>query len=67
MDAKPAFANPPYHVETIRGAYKGRTWETHIVCNVDGVNCLTYPDKPGAIFAASKEHADQICAQWNGN
>ena len=57
------FAHPPYHVESFPGPSKtGPGW--HCVCNKDGFNCLTFPDKPGAKFT-TKEDATAICERWN--
>lgn len=59
MKAVPAegFVFPPFHVEALRYGW-------HIVCNVHGFNCLTFPEKPGAVVT-SKDHAEEICNEWN--
>jgi hypothetical protein len=59
MNAVPAkhFAYPPYHVERV-----GPTWFG--VMNRNGVNVLTFPDKPGATVT-SEANAKQIADEWN--
>lgn len=61
MNAQPAkhFANPPYRAELFseKSGWAG-------VMNAHGVNCLTFPDKPGAVVT-SMENAERIAAQWN--
>ena len=59
MQALPAkhFAFGPYLAEQV-----GPNWWG--VMNKNGFNCLTFPDKPGAVVT-SEEHAKQIVAEWN--
>lgn len=52
------FAKPPYHVEQF-GPYG---WAG--VFNRDGINCLTFTDRPGAVVT-TKENAELICQEWN--
>ena len=61
LKALPAkyFAFPPYRAEDLGG--KMGWWG---VMNKNGFNCLTFPDKPGAVVT-SEEHAKQIAAKWN--
>lgn len=61
MNAVPAkyFAFPPYRAEDLGG--KMKWWG---VMNRDGVNCLTFPDKPGAVVT-TEERATQIADEWN--
>ena len=61
MIARPAtyFAKPPYRAEL----FSAKTgWAG--VMNRDGVNCLTFNDKPGAVIT-SIENAEKIAAEWN--
>lgn len=59
MNALPAkhFALGPYSAEQVGSNWWG-------VMNRNGFNCLTFPDKPGAVVA-SEEHAKQIADEWN--
>lgn len=57
MTPTPGFGLPPYHVESFPGGWA-------CVCNRDGFNCLSFPDKPGAKFTTLEEAA-RICAEWN--
>jgi hypothetical protein len=61
MDARPAkyFAYPPYRAEDLGGA---RGWWG--VMNRDGVNCLTFTSKPGAVVT-DEAAARQIADKWN--
>ena len=61
MDAKPAehFAHPPYRAENLGGAMGW--WG---VMNRDGVNCLTFLSKPGAVVT-DEAAARQIAKEWN--
>lgn len=61
MNAVPAkyFAFPPYRAEDLGG--KMKWWG---VMNRDGLNVLTFTDKPGAVVA-SEARAKQIAAEWN--
>ena len=61
LKALPAkyFAFPPYRAEDLGG--KMGWWG---VMNKNGFNCLTFPDKPGAVVT-SEEHAKQIATEWN--
>ena len=52
----PGFEMPPYHVETFPIG--------SCICNVQGFNCLSFTEKPGAKFTAL-EHATAICEKWN--
>jgi hypothetical protein len=56
----PGFELPPYRVEKIGN--HDQDW--HAVCNANGFNCLSFPDKPGAKFT-TRENAERICAEWN--
>jgi hypothetical protein len=62
LKAKPAehFARPPYRAELLseRSGWAG-------VMNRDGFNCLTFPDKPGAVVTTF-EDAQKIAEEWNG-
>lgn len=61
MNAQPAkhFAIPPYRAELFnaRSGWAG-------VMNANGVNCLTFPEKPGATIT-TMAHAVEIANQWN--
>lgn len=61
MDGVPAkyFAFPPYRAEDLGG--KMGWWG---VMNRNGLNVLTFPDKPGAVVT-SEEDAKRIAAEWN--
>jgi hypothetical protein len=61
MDGVPAkyFAFPPYRAEDL-GGDKG-WWG---VMNRNGLNVLTFPDKPGAVVT-SEENAKRLAAEWN--
>lgn len=70
--AKPAkhFANPPYKAALLderklkpKDEYKRSNWAG--VMNAQGVNCLTFTDKPGAAVTSMAE-AERIAAEWNG-
>jgi hypothetical protein len=63
MDAKPAehFAHPPYRAEDLGGAMGW--WG---VMNRDGVNCLTFTSKPGAVVT-DEANAIRIAKEWNEN
>lgn len=55
------FAKPPYRAELFDAKSK---WSG--VMNRDGVNCLTFTDKPGSVVT-DFESAQQIAADWNGS
>ena len=59
MRAVPAkyFAVRPYRAEQV-----GPTWWG--VMNANGFNCLTFPDKPGAVVT-DEVRAKQIADDWN--
>lgn len=61
MQAKPAkhFATPPYRAELFSeiSGWAG-------VVNARGINCLTFPDKPGATVTTFGQ-AQQIADEWN--
>ena len=59
-DAQPAkhFDRPPYRAEAL--GTKG-WWG---VMNADGVNCLTFESRPGAVVTGEIE-AKQIANAWN--
>jgi len=61
MKAVPAkyFAFGPYRAESLGGDCGW--WG---VMNRNGFNCLTFPDKPGAIVT-SEENAKRLAAKWN--
>ena len=61
MKALPAkhFAFGPYRAESLGG--KSGWWG---VMNRNGFNCLTFPDKPGAVVT-DEDHAKQIAVEWN--
>lgn len=61
MTAVPAkhFALPPYSAHPSGGA---NDW--WYVANCMGFNCLTFPDKPGAVFT-TESHAKQLAEDWN--
>jgi hypothetical protein len=61
MDGVPAkyFAFPPYRAEDLGG--KMGWWG---VMNRNGLNVLTFPDKPGAVVT-SEENAKRLAAEWN--
>jgi len=61
MDGLPAkyFAFPPYRAESLGG---DRGWWG--VMNRNGLNVLTFPDKPGAVVT-SEENAKRLAAEWN--
>ena len=54
------FANPPYRAELF---YEKSGWSG--VMNAQGVNCLTFPSKPGAVVT-DYESAKKIAEVWNG-
>jgi hypothetical protein len=51
------FAFGPYRAEQVGPKWWG-------VMNVNGFNCLTFPDKPGAVIT-DEVHAKQIADEWN--
>lgn len=51
------FAHPPYKAELVH-----QSWAC--VLNVNGINCLSFSDKPGAKFT-TLEHAKKIAGEWN--
>lgn len=53
------FAFPPYSAHPSGG--KNDLW---YVANVQGFNCLTFPNKPGAVFTSEKR-AKEIADEWN--
>jgi hypothetical protein len=53
------FALPPYRAEDLGGP--NGWWG---VMNKNGFNCLTFPDKPGAVVT-SESNAKQIADEWN--
>lgn len=53
------FAVGPYRAEQV-----GPNWWG--VMNVNGFNCLTFPDKPGAVVTG-EGHAKQIADEWNNH
>ncbi len=55
------FAFGPYRAESLGG--KCGWWG---VMNRNGFNCLTFPDKPGAVVTDEK-HAKQIADEWNNH
>jgi hypothetical protein len=59
MKALPAkhFAVGPYRAEQVGPKWWG-------VMNKNGFNCLTFPDKPGAVVT-DEAHAHQIANEWN--
>ena len=59
MSAVPAkhFAKGPYRAEQV-----GSTWWG--VMNVNGFNCLTFTDKPGAVVT-NEPHAKEIADMFN--
>lgn len=61
LHATPAkhFAVAPYRAElfNVKSQWAG-------VMNAHGVNCLTFPDKPGAVVT-SLAHATRLAAEWN--
>lgn len=59
MNAIPAkhFAIPPYKAEMVGPSWAG-------VMNAHGFNCLTFTDKPGAVFT-TMEKAEAIAKEWN--
>lgn len=59
MNAIPAkhFAIPPYKAEMVGPSWAG-------VMNAQGFNCLTFPDKPGAIVT-DLATAEAIAKEWN--
>jgi hypothetical protein len=61
MKALPAkyFSFGPYCAEDLGG--KMGWWG---VMNRNGFNCLTFPDKPGAVVT-TEERAKQIAIEWN--
>jgi hypothetical protein len=61
MNGLPAkhFAFGPYRAESLGGSHG---WGG--VMNRNGFNCLTFPDKPGAV-ATSEANAKQIADEWN--
>jgi len=52
----PGFEVPPYRVEVFPAGAA--------VMNANGINCLHFPEAPGAKFT-SLENATQIAAEWN--
>jgi hypothetical protein len=61
MDGLPAkyFAFSPYRAESLGG--KMGWWG---VMNRNGLNVLTFPDKPGAVVT-SEENAKRLADAWN--
>ena len=61
MNALPTkhFAFPPFTAQPSGGA---NAW--WYVANSQGLNVLTFPEKPGAVFT-SGEHAKAIAEAWN--
>ena len=61
MNGLPAkyFAFPPYRAEDLGGPYGW--WG---VINRNGFNCLTFPNKPGAVVT-SETNAKRFAAEWN--
>jgi hypothetical protein len=61
MDGLPAkyFAFPPYRAESLGG---DMGWWG--VMNRNGLNVLTFPDKPGAVVT-SEENAKRLADAWN--
>jgi len=63
MTAKIAkgFESPPYRAELFsdKSGWSG-------VMNANGINCLTFPNKPGAVVT-SFDHACRIAKEWNEN
>jgi hypothetical protein len=61
MNGLPAkyFAFPPYHAEALGGP--NGWWG---VMNKNGFNCLTFPDKPGAVVT-TEDRAKQLADEWN--
>ena len=53
------FALPPYTAQPSGGV--NSAW---YVANSIGFNCLTFPDKPGAVFT-SESRAKEIAEEWN--
>jgi len=53
------FAFPPYRAEDLGG--KMGWWG---VMNKSGFNCLTFPDKPGAVVT-SEANAKRLADEWN--
>lgn len=58
-DAKPAanFARPPYRVENFSNGFA-------TILNADGINCLTFFSKPGAVLTDINS-AITIANKWN--
>jgi hypothetical protein len=61
MNGLPAkhFAFGPYRAESLGGSHDW--WG---VMNRNGFNCLTFPDKPGAVVT-SEANATRLAAEWN--
>jgi len=61
MNGLPAkhFAFGPYRAESLGGLHGW--WG---VMNRNGFNCLTFPDKPGAVVT-TEDRAKQIADEWN--
>jgi hypothetical protein len=59
LNALPAkyFAIGPYRAEQVGPKWWG-------VMNKNGFNCLTFPDKPGAVVT-SESNAKRIADEWN--
>lgn len=53
------FAFPPYSAHPSGG--KNSLW---YVANAQGFNCLTFQNKPGAVFTSEKR-AREIADEWN--
>jgi hypothetical protein len=51
------FAKPPYRAELVNPSWA-------CVLNSDGINCLSFEDKPGAKFT-TLENAKKIAEEWN--
>lgn len=60
-DAQPAkyFAKPPYTAH-----HSGGDNSLWYVSNKDGINCLTFKSKPGAVFT-NEQAAKEIADKWN--
>lgn len=61
MNGLPAkhFAFGPYRAESLGGSHDW--WG---VMNRNGFNCLTFPDKPGAVVT-SEANAKKLAVEWN--
>lgn len=52
-----SLAVPPYQAEKFSNQWSG-------VMNANGVNCLTFPGKPGAVVT-DHDSAIRIAVEWN--